>query len=121
MLTIFLAFKRCSECGREGREVYFQSRLLKRTVLVARAQTSLYLAAGLFLLSLKSGAHPAGLGVPASTESAGGTILLVETPKRCSGRRAETKPAFLYPGMRLVLRPALRAGAPLAEALSCEK
>ena len=29
-----------------GREVYLQSRLLKRTVLVARAQTALYLAAG---------------------------------------------------------------------------
>jgi hypothetical protein len=32
------------EEGREGREVYLQSRLLKRTVLVARAQTALYLA-----------------------------------------------------------------------------
>jgi len=40
-----------------GREVYLQSRLLKRTVLVARAQTALYLAAGLFPLSLKSGAQ----------------------------------------------------------------
>ena len=51
----------------------------------------------------------------------GGTNQLVETPKRCSGRRAETKPPFLYPGMRQVLLRALRAGAPLAEALSCEK
>jgi hypothetical protein len=33
-----------------GREVYLQSRLLKRTVLVARAQTALHLAAGLFPL-----------------------------------------------------------------------
>ena len=41
-----------------GREVYLQSRLLKRIVLVARAQTALYLAAGLFPLSLKSGADP---------------------------------------------------------------
>jgi hypothetical protein len=40
--------------GREGgREIYIQSGLLKRTVLVARAQTALYLAAGLFPLSLK--------------------------------------------------------------------
>jgi len=35
-----------------GREVYLQSRLLKRTVLVAPAQTALYLAAGLFPLTL---------------------------------------------------------------------
>jgi len=41
-----------------GREVYLQLRLLKRTVLVARAQTALYLAAGLFPLSLESGADP---------------------------------------------------------------
>jgi hypothetical protein len=33
--------------------------LLKRTVLVARAQTALYLAAGLFPLSIKGGADPA--------------------------------------------------------------
>jgi hypothetical protein len=47
--------------GREegGREVYLESRLLKRTVLVARAQTALYVAAGLFPSSLKSGADPA--------------------------------------------------------------
>jgi hypothetical protein len=43
--------------GREpgGRELYLHSRLLKRTVLVARAQTALYLAAGLFSLSLGGG------------------------------------------------------------------
>lgn len=42
-----------------GREVYLLSRLLKRTVLVARAQTALYLAAALFPLSPKSGTDPA--------------------------------------------------------------
>jgi len=43
----------CGQGGREGgREVYLQSRLLKRTVLVARAPTALYLAAGLFPLSM---------------------------------------------------------------------
>ena len=35
-----------------------QSRLLKRTVLDAAAHTALYLAAGLFPLSLKNGADP---------------------------------------------------------------
>jgi len=39
--------------GEGGREVYLQSRLLKRTVLVARAQTALYLAAE--LLDITSG------------------------------------------------------------------
>jgi len=37
-----------------GREVYLQSGLLKRTVLVSRAQTALYLAAGLIPLLLNS-------------------------------------------------------------------
>ena len=36
--------------GEGGREVYLQSSLLTRTVLVARAQTALYLAAGLLIL-----------------------------------------------------------------------
>ena len=44
--------------GEGGREVKLQLRLLKRAVLVARAQTALYPAAGMFPLSLKSGADP---------------------------------------------------------------
>jgi hypothetical protein len=39
---LLFAFKARGHGSREGREVYLQSRLLKRTVLVARAQTALY-------------------------------------------------------------------------------
>jgi hypothetical protein len=107
--------QRCAAgCAEGGSEVYLQPRLLKRTVLVARAQTALYLAAGLFPLSLKSRCRQTTRAVAPTPFRAEATIP--RHTRVWAARGAPTRGRASRRGKRGLERA--RSYVPLAETLS---